>query len=123
MRKSRTFVFRNNALESRYKYLQKLYAILLLAVISLSVLPVKLLHNHGGEHQLVSIDFAKKEHVASGHEAFCPICSCVITQHYLPASAWETLVYSFPYYYAAPLQPAYLPAAPLFLSLRGPPAC
>ncbi|QEC51779.1 hypothetical protein [Anseongella ginsenosidimutans] len=110
-------------MKNHRKYLHKLYALLLLAAISFSVLPVKLIHGHEGEHVLLSRDFAKSAHFAPGHQAFCPVCSCIFTQHYLPAETWESVVYSFPWFHTAPFQQVYLPETLLSVSLRGPPAC
>ena len=112
-----------NALKSDHKYLRKLYAVLLLAAISISILPVNLLHSHEGEDVLVSGKFTDTQQITTGHQLFCPVCSCVLTQHYLPARAWETFVYSFPFSHAVSLQESHLPATFHFISLRAPPAC
>src|SRR3546814_4074727 len=92
----------------RQKYLQRVYAFLLLAVMALSVIPVKLMHRHEGERPPLSQDFAGTEHFAAGHQPFCPICSCTFTQYYLPAKVYKSFVHSFPVSHTATLPGVYV---------------
>ncbi|HYH55431.1 MAG TPA: hypothetical protein VD772_02400, partial [Anseongella sp.] len=63
-------------------HLQKLYALLLLAVISISMLPVKLLHRHEEAHFSVpSAHHSQNESFTAGDQAYCPVCLYTFAHH------------------------------------------
>lgn len=112
-------------LKKRIDILQKLYALLLLAVLSITILPVKLLHRHEAERFRISSPYShdQPERFTESGQSYCAVCLYAFIHHYLPGHILQPVVIEPSICYSVPGIAAHPVIEPGFCALRGPPSC